>query len=119
MGGPADAIDAAFLTENHADPGNIDPDFTAVDFNLAGMDNGTVTSIVFNAGNAIETTWNGFQPGVDAVSAVYMHDSIMNEYAIETNVGGESDWVVTFPTKKYYVNTNSSNCAFHSYLHQW
>jgi hypothetical protein len=45
-----------------------------------------------------------YQNGIDAVSAVFAADAIQNEYLIDPNLGAETDWVVTFPTKGYYVD---------------
>jgi hypothetical protein len=45
-----------------------------------------------------------FEDSVDAVSYVFMHDQIMNEYTTEDSVGAETEWVITFPTKARYVN---------------
>lgn len=41
---------------------------------------------------------------VDAVSAVLMADRIYNEYQISPALGAASDWVVTMPTKSFYVD---------------
>lgn len=41
---------------------------------------------------------------IDAVSAVFTASSISNEYILEATAGAETDWVLTFPTKNYYVN---------------
>jgi len=41
---------------------------------------------------------------VDAISAVFMHEYTMNEYSIESGVAAASEWVMTFPTKNYYVD---------------
>jgi len=42
---------------------------------------------------------------VEAVSALFMHENIMNEYTIENVASASSEWVVTFPTKNFYVDT--------------
>ena len=42
----------------------------------------------------------GGQP-VDAVSAVLMHASIMNEYNVSPGI--RTDWILTQPTKRFYV----------------
>lgn len=42
--------------------------------------------------------------GVDAVSAVLMADTIYNEFFVDPNFGAATDWVVTFPTKRFYVD---------------
>ena len=41
---------------------------------------------------------------VDAVSAVFMHDNIMNEFTIESNLNAATEWIFTFPTKSFYVD---------------
>jgi len=43
-------------------------------------------------------------PHVDAVSAVFMHENIMNEYALDEALAASTEWVVTFPTKSFYVD---------------
>ena len=43
--------------------------------------------------------------GVDAVSAIFMADAIYNEYIIAASLGANTDWVVTFPTKNFYVDS--------------
>lgn len=41
---------------------------------------------------------------IDAVSAVFMASSLLNEYNVDASVGSNTDWVVTFPTKRFYVD---------------
>lgn len=40
---------------------------------------------------------------VDAVSYVFMHDTVMNEYITSSGIGARTEWVMTFPTKSFYV----------------
>lgn len=47
--------------------------------------------------NALE-----FDTGIDAVSAVLMADSLQNDYLIEPGLGASTDWVLTFPTRRFY-----------------
>ncbi|MGH8173299.1 MAG: hypothetical protein ACREPX_09125 [Rhodanobacteraceae bacterium] len=42
--------------------------------------------------------------GVDTVSAVFMSDALYNEYLVDSSLGANTDWVVTFPTKPYYTD---------------
>lgn len=42
--------------------------------------------------------------GVDAISATFMHEFTMNEYNIEAGLNAASEWVITFPTKNFYVD---------------
>jgi hypothetical protein len=62
---------------------------------------GVTTGKVFSAGILWESV--GLTRSIDAVSFVFMHDQIMNEYTTEASVGGATEWVVTFPTKSSYV----------------
>jgi hypothetical protein len=43
----------------------------------------------------------------DTVSAVLMHNSVLNEYVLDTVTNSGTDWVVTFPTKRFYVETGT------------
>lgn len=62
---------------------------------------------------AIGTVIDGFVPvdffarpgrAIDAVSAVLTHATIANEYTIDAGRESKTDWVITFPTKRFYVN---------------
>lgn len=57
-----------------------------------------VATSVYSAANAI-----------DAVSATLTADAIYNEYIVEPSIGANSDWVVTFPTKRFYVDSTVSS----------
>src|SRR4051812_28640554 len=41
---------------------------------------------------------------IDAVSAVFMADSIYNEYFVDPSFGASTDWVVTLPTRAFYTD---------------
>ncbi len=38
-----------------------------------------------------------------------MHDNVLNEFVLDTVTNSGTDWVVTFPTKRYYVNVGTGN----------
>ena len=82
----------------HQQPGSV----------LPGLNSGNVyNGIVFLDNGAVQNS--GVLPrGVDAVSYVFMHDQIMNEYTTELSVLAQTEWVVTFPTKHFYVYPPSS-----------
>ena len=69
------------------------------------------TAVVVDAINTATTriTAATFASSRDAVSATLMHSSVMGEYAYSNDATGtpvlSTDWVVTMPTKRYYVNT--------------
>lgn len=41
---------------------------------------------------------------IDAVSAVFMASYLLNEYNVDAAVASNTDWVVTFPTKRFYAD---------------
>ena len=45
-----------------------------------------------------------FDETVDAVSSVFMHETVMNEFTQEEVLGATTEWVVTFPTKNFYAD---------------
>jgi hypothetical protein len=57
------------------------------------------TSESFKGGAAVSASWTR---SIDAVSASMMHDTVMNEYILDSGTQSLTDWVVTYPTKRYY-----------------
>ena len=89
------ALAAAAL---HSNPGTTFPSLQDAD-----SGNGFATSFVFTStGTVISSNWT--IGTADAVSAIYMHDAIYNEFNTETALGASSEWVVTFPTQRFYVD---------------
>jgi hypothetical protein len=99
----ADAIEGFFVSESfanlHANPGTVDP--TLAD--AQSSDGGEATAIVFDNGQLFQFTFIGPFAGRDAVSAVFMHNEIYNEYNTSTGIDADSEWVITFPTKRLHV----------------
>lgn len=69
-----------------------------------------VTPTLANALPTISTVLSGtvgvtssWLTGADAVSATIMHNNLYNEYVIDTTIKAATDWVITFPTKRFYV----------------
>ncbi len=44
--------------------------------------------------------------GIDAVSTLFMASSLLNEYNVDSSIGSNTDWVVTFPTKRFYTDSS-------------
>ncbi|TDR44028.1 hypothetical protein DFR29_106175 [Tahibacter aquaticus] len=69
---------------------------------------GVATAYVFDAaGEQFRSDYPvSGQPSraIDAVSAVFMASTLLNEYNVDSAVGSNTDWVVTFPTKRFYVD---------------
>jgi hypothetical protein len=58
-------------------------------------------SLVFASNATYQSTWG--LGSADPVSAVLMHDNVLNEYVLDTITNSGTDWVVTMPTKRFYV----------------
>ncbi|MFC4819449.1 hypothetical protein [Dokdonella ginsengisoli] len=63
---------------------------------------GAVAHVFADRGTPLQLDYH---EGIDAVSAVLMADHLYNEYLVSDNLGSNTDWVVTFPTKRFYVDT--------------
>ncbi|HEY3179787.1 MAG TPA: hypothetical protein VGL25_13000 [Casimicrobiaceae bacterium] len=70
-----------------------------------------VQTEIFNGTTATTYTFSPLRP-IDAVSAALMHNQIMNEYVLDTSTKSGTDWVVTFPTKRYLVNGGTALAPF-------
>lgn len=57
------------------------------------------------AGGVLWTPAAGRNASVDAVSAVLMRSAIMNDYVVDAGRNSSTNWVVTMPTKRFYVNS--------------
>jgi len=54
------------------------------------------------AGNG-NTVWASWNAGQDAVSAALMKNAIINEFVLDAGTASQTDWVITFPTKSFYI----------------
>jgi hypothetical protein len=59
-------------------------------------------SIVIANNQVYQSTWG--LGSADPVSALLMHDHIMNEFVLDSITNSGTDWVVTMPTKRFYVS---------------
>ncbi|HEV2977419.1 MAG TPA: hypothetical protein VG425_07505 [Casimicrobiaceae bacterium] len=57
--------------------------------------------------NVYISDWTGSSNPADTVSAVLMHNQVMNEFILDSVTNSATDWVVTFPTKRFYVLTGT------------
>jgi hypothetical protein len=64
-------------------------------------------SQVVTGGSVFTSSWTAGT--ADPVSAVLMHSNVMNEFVLDAITKSGTDWVVTFPTKRYYVNVGTGN----------
>jgi hypothetical protein len=57
---------------------------------------------------------SGWGNPIDAISALFMHDHVFNTFILDTTTKSGTDWVLTFPTKRYYYDSD----GFVNYLFQ-
>ena len=97
----ADAIEGFSETTLYTTPSSLQPSLQAAN-TPSVVDSGVARAYVFTDGGRLLTADYG--RGEDAVSAIFMADSLYNEYLLSPSIGASSDWVVTFPTKRFYVD---------------
>lgn len=91
-------LDDFASSPNHSAPGDLFPSLTDAD----------PFSVTFYQGNAVSSNWFNGLPA-DAVSALMMRTSVLNEYTVEPTLAAGTDWVVNFPTKRFYVSSDTDN----------
>jgi hypothetical protein len=102
FGGNAVALANFRAAANYTDTG----DETS---NLGSAD--PVSVVVANQPTGTTVYRSTFTTGQDAVSSTMMHQSVINEYALDTATRSNTDWVMTFPTKSFYVTAGASGTA--------
>ena len=96
----ADAIDGFTNKSLGSTTGSLDPSLRDAN-DLAAA---TATALVFNNGALVTAPYPAGQ-NIDAVSAVFSASNVYNQYQHAADGTAGSDWVVTFPTKRFYVDT--------------
>jgi len=97
----ATAIDGFSDVVQHTGPGDAKPNLSTAVTDSAH----DIAAAYVPIGNAmIKSDYPATARGVDAVSAVLMAGLLANEYLTDPAVGASSEWVITFPTKQFYVD---------------
>ncbi|MDA9988003.1 hypothetical protein N9E47_03320 [Luminiphilus sp.] len=93
------AIDDWANGVEHTNPGSLSPSLSDGDddamINTAG---GTTTSVKFGSGQ-------------QATSGILATASISNDVMVNSAIGGQTDWVVSFPTKRFHVDLAGQGIA--------
>jgi len=86
---------------NYQPAGNTAPDLTQA--------NPPVSVVVAPNGFVYTSIW---VPGsADPVSATLMHNTVLNEYVLDSSTKSVTDWVITMPTKRFYVATGTGSAT--------
>lgn len=64
-------------------------------------DGKTTSTIIDKKGFKHDLQW---QTGFEALSSVITKSTIYNEYATTESIGANTDWILTMPTKQYYID---------------
>ena len=97
----ATAIDGFSDVVQNSAPGDSKPNLSTAITDSAH----DVASAYVPIGNTmIKADYPASTRAIDAVSAALMTDAIHNEFDIESGLGAATDWVVTAPTKQFYVD---------------
>jgi hypothetical protein len=100
----AEALDGFTYVSLYTDPGTLLPNLTSV--NDRGSPS-TATSHLFSNGEALTSKYPGPDPQsrpIDAVTSLFMAENTVNDYVTAADSSIGTDWVVTFPTKRFYVD---------------
>ena len=84
---------------NHSAPGNEDPSLGFAD---------PVAVVKYDSNGGDNHTTALYNSGIEAVSGILMTDRIMNDVIVDADVGAQTDWVITFPTKRFHVDVQGS-----------
>lgn len=80
-------------------PGSILPNLANVNPKVSNVFRTSAT-----APAVVNSTWTGLTfNAADPVTAVFMRDNIINEFVLDSATLSGTDWVITMPTKTFYV----------------
>ncbi len=100
------AIDDFNPLAEHTDPGSLSPSITS----------GTSVATVHKGGSWGDYTLGS---GVEATSALLQTASLANDVMVNAAVGGMTDWVVTFPTKRAHVDKATKLLVVPPFTDNW
>lgn len=78
------------------------PEYYMAMANSADAPHGGASSTLLDEDGRILTLH--YTSGIDAVSAVFMADAVHNEVLTAAGLGANTDWILTFPTRAFYVD---------------
>jgi hypothetical protein len=109
----ATAVDGFSDVAQHTGPGDSKPNLST---SITDSAHGLATAYVPIGNAMIKAQYPSATRGADAVSAVLAADRVFNEFLTDWAVGASSEWIVTFPTKQFYVDPAIVGATATSYL---
>ena len=109
----ATAIEGFSDVAQHTGPADTKPNLSTAVTDSAHQ----IASAYVPTGNAVvQADYPAGTRGIDAVSAVLMADALYNEFEVEGSLGAATDWLVSFPTKQFYVDPGIVGTQLANYL---
>ena len=94
---------------NHTDPGSTRPSLL----------DGTEVATIHTGKGANQYTQITAPNSSQSISAVLMTAALNNEVLVNTAIGGMTDWVVTFPTKRLHVDVATAAAVVAPFADNW
>jgi len=85
----------------HGTPGGITPNLSNA---LTDPSKNLASASVMVDGKLIRADYPADKQAIDAVSAVLMANTLSNDFVVEPTIGAQSEWIVAFPTKRFYTD---------------
>jgi hypothetical protein len=93
----AAAIDGFRDAALHTAPGSPAPDLDSASADA----NGRYAALVIADGKPLQLEYAN---AIDALSALFMTDMLRGDFVRDPSLGADTDWIVTAPTKRFYVD---------------
>lgn len=97
----ADALASLAAAPMYSPPGEPGTDFDSPQ--VSPISHFTVDNVAYRM------VWSR---GIDAVSSVLVAELFENEFVLDSGTASKTDWVITLPTKRFYVTTSSAQLPF-------
>jgi len=99
----ATAIDGFSDVAQHTAPGDAKPNLSTAVTDSAHQITSAYVAIAYVGSPFVKADYPAAR-GVDAVSALLAADNVYNEFLTDPKLGANTDFLVTFPTKQFYVD---------------
>jgi hypothetical protein len=83
----------------HTNPAEFMPNLSSVNSADSAFEDGARSFVVSSTGQIIEDDWSD---PVDAISVLLATRNLTSAYSAEASMGATAEWVLTFPTLKFY-----------------
>lgn len=106
---------AALYTDIGTDTPNFNDTAPATSIVVSTNTTGTLNAY-FSSFSSTATAALSVSAGARAASATMMHSDVINEYILDAVTRSNTDWVLTFPTKRAFVNAGTAIAPFTNVL---